>query len=264
MTVNGEGLRYSFISERDAQRIYNNNPEVKPSPKEFCPTCLCKRTYTNPEGDKVECDCELQLQLYKHYITSGIGSNYQRLGWDDYYGDEAGEEICKKVLEAHQFFIQRGAGLLFHGAFGVGKTMSQMLLAKDFVKLGYNVFCVKFTTMVEMFTSGWRDQDEKNYYQRKINKTQILFIDDLGKEMENSLTKTILDDVIRGRVQEGRSTCITTNLSINEIRDQYGEGIESLLTEMSIQHEFLGKDYRREKSLQVGDEILKGITRPIV
>lgn len=262
--VDGEKLRYKYLSESDASRLYSQL-ELPPSPKAYCPTCFKEGSYVY-EGVTYQCDCELQYQLFKHYMNAGIGKTYQRLDWGDFEGDPQALQMAELFWDRRELFVQRGLGLIFLGEFGTGKTMLQTLLAKDLVKTGYSVFCVKFSSMIDMFTSGWRSQEDREFFQRKVKGSQVLVIDDLGKEFKasNNLSGTTLDDVLRTRVQEGRTTLITSNLNTEEMDNGYGPAIFSLLKEVSMIYEFRGEDYRTTANRKAVDEALKGEIRPIV
>lgn len=262
--VSGESLRHKYLSEEDAERLYNYT-DVKSNPKTYCPTCFKEGTY-KLDGKEYECDCQLQLQLLKHYTNAGIGQVYQRLDWSDFQGDEGALGLVEQFWKQRRFFFQKGLGLMFQGDFGTGKTMLQALLAKDLVKSGYSVYMVKATSMIEMFTSGWRSDEERAFFQKKVKGSQVLVLDDLGKEIKttNNLAQSTFDDVLRTRVQEGRSTLVTTNLTADEIDKGYGGAVLSMLRELSAFYEVKGADFREKSSQRTIQESLRGETRPIV
>lgn len=256
-------IRTWYLSERDAERLYLQNPNLRKGYEDFCPTCNTKKVY-HWKGEDHECDCELQLQLYKHYLSSGIGVNYQRLSWDDYQ-DQSVRDQLSAYYDQRELFANRGIGLLFTGSYGTGKTLASTLLLKDLVKSGYSCFSTTFASMVEMFTSGWRSSEDQRYFQEKFVHSEVLLLDDLGRELKtkNRLAETTFDDVLRRRVQDGRPTFLTTNMDYEELNDGYGGAILSLLKEVSITQEFSGDDFRPISSQRALDEIRAGEIRPI-
>lgn len=148
-----ENLRWRFLSDDQAGYLYEKNPNLGSDPDKFCPTCSKTGEYVW-DGKTNECDCSLQLQLYKHYLNAGIGLTYQRLTWDDYHGDQNARDICLKYYEARKQLVPRGTGLMFLGPFGTGKTMTMNLLLKMLLWDRYDVYATTFTSMIEMFTSG--------------------------------------------------------------------------------------------------------------
>lgn len=253
------------ISEEDAVRLYRDNPKFRASAETFCPTCLKNGTY-QWKGETVECNCFEQLQLAKHYMAAGIGDTYQRLSWDDYDGEPEAKALCDEYLENASLYVARGISIIFSGLYGTGKTMSTTLLLKDLLKLGYSVYSTTFSGMVESYTAGWNSMEDKEYFNRKVRGSQILLLDDLGKEFKtkNELAETTFDSVLRYRVQHNKPTFITTNMTRSELRTGYGSAIFSLLNESSIRYEFENEfDARRGVQGRKLKEIREGQTRPI-
>ncbi|MBQ4417368.1 MAG: DNA replication protein DnaC, partial [Butyrivibrio sp.] len=54
-----------------------------------------------------------------------------------------------------------------------------------------------------------------------------LIIDDLGTETPNSFTLGRFFSLINDRLQAGRATVVSTNLTLNDLADRYGERIAS-------------------------------------
>ena len=262
--ADAENLRYKFLSDGEGERLYHQYPKLNPDPELFCPTCATTGRYFW-DGKMQQCDCQLQLQLHKHYLASGIGANYQRLSWDDYEGDKEVQEWVDKYLENHANFVNRGIGMILYGDFGVGKTFATTMLLKDLIKLGHTCFSTTFAHMVEMFTAGWREPEEQKYFQTKIIQSDVLLLDDLGREMKTKtkLSQTTFDDVLRRRVQDGRPTFITTNMSIGELQEGYGGAILSLLWESALRYEMVGSDFRPQSGERLQLELQQGQVRPI-
>lgn len=79
--------------------------------------------------------------------------------------------------------------------------------------------------------------------------TPILFLDDLGAEKASEWVKEQLYNVINERYNWCRPVLITTNLSIQEIAQNYGDRMASRLVEMCDVKKFDGKDYRLKGKL---------------
>ena len=75
----------------------------------------------------------------------------------------------------------------------------------------------------------------------------LLIIDDLGTEVINQFTNTVIYNIVNTRISKEKSTIINTNLFQDDIRKRYSDRIASrLLGEYTIVP-FLGKDVRVEK-----------------
>lgn len=252
-------LTTRFISDETSQYLSAKVSQYDEIVKRGCPTC------DGPNSPSTCGDCRAQLQLYKHYLSSGIGLTYQRLDWDDYHGDAEALDTALAYLERHKDMVKAGFGLLLHGDYGTGKTLLSVLVAKELVKLGYDVYFATFSQMVDEFTRGWGDNIEKLRFERKVVKSDIFFLDDIGKEFrtKTNLSESTFDHVMRQRALDSRPTFITTNMNMAELKSGYGAAIFSLLTERMVDHHVVGQDYRpvaRERAL---DEINKSVFRSI-
>ncbi len=254
-------IRDRILSDDEADRLYRLYPKLGKDYRKFCPTCQKKGTYLWQGVERI-CDCQTQLQLHKHYLAAGIGVTYQRLGWDDLQ-NEADKAWAQSYVNRN--LVDRGIGLLLTGLYGVGKTLVANLVLKDLVKAGYHCYATTFASMIEFYTAGWKDDNEKKYFAKKVVNSDILLLDDLGRELRRStkLSEATFDDVLRTRVQGGRATLITTNMLPDELGQGYGRGALSLIGEVSLEREFEGSDFRRKAAARLLDESLSRETRPV-
>jgi DNA replication protein DnaC len=249
-------LTYNFIQDEDREYLEQKYPQFDSFSKAGCPTC-----------DDHSCgDCKVQLQLYKHYLLAGIGLNYQRLGWEDFHGDQKALDLAHVYLSQHKDFIKGGMGVMYTGTWGTGKTLLSSLIAKELVKLGYDVYFATFTQLVDEFTRGWGSNDDKMRFEAKVVKSDVFFLDDIGKEFrtKNNLSEATFDHVLRQRALDNRPTFITTNMTIEELNEGYGSAIFSLLKERMIVHHMDGVDYREFARNRTLDEIKNNKVRKII
>lgn len=257
-------LDQRYLTDEDAFRLYKRYPEMSGDFRKYCPTCF-KKGFITWDGEQYPCDCKQQLQLNKHYLNAGIGDLYQRQTWDDFEGDPELIELISNYLEKSERMVASGIGLVLYGSFGIGKTMATNLMLKDLLKLGYPCYSTTFTNMIDMFTAGWTSQEEKIFFERKIRKTKILLLDDVGKEYKskNNLGSSTFDSVLRSRTQDGLPTLITTNMTDRELTNEYGDAVMSLLKETSVLYEVQGTDFRSKAGQRKLHEVMAGNTRPI-
>ena len=258
-------IRYRVLSDDDYQRLVRRDPGLAKGYEGWCPTCDKKGIFVW-KGKEVTCDCETQVALFKWYSSSGIGANYQRLGWADYEGSQSIINGIERYTDNIVEFARQGVGLYLPGDIGTGKTMIANLTLKWLVRQGYTCFATTFSQMIEMYTAGWSDKDEKHWFQRKFLQSKFLLLDDVGKERDTkiALNETTFDAVLRQRVSDGRPTIITTNLSGEELQDGYGSAILSLIKEQSLEEMITGDDFRPRANKRRVQEVLDGWTRPIL
>lgn len=248
-----------MLSDEDITRLESRYPRLH-----ICPTCAEKGEYVF-RGEKRQCDCLMQKQLYKHYLNSGVGVTYQRLDFNDYEGNKDLLALLTKYFDNYEQYASRGIGILFTGSFGTGKTMMANLILKEFVKAGYRCFATTFAQTIDMLTAAWKSPEDRRYFQRRFVDSEILLLDDVGRELrsKSNLSESTFDNILRTRVQEGRPTFITTNMTPEEMGEGYGSAILSLLKEHSIVCEMRGEDFRSRSNSRTLQEIRDNETRPI-
>jgi DNA replication protein DnaC len=97
-------------------------------------------------------------------------------------------------------------------------------------------------------------KDEDNSYQAAnqfdyILDCELLIIDDLGTELNNSFTNSQLYLIINERLLRQKSTIISTNLSLPNINTNYGERIFSRIVSNYNAQRIIGEDIRLLKAV---------------
>ena len=251
-----------LLPDSELQRLLVKFPELRADPEDYCPTCNKKGTY-RWNGEEHTCDCATQLMLYKKYLSSGIGKQYQRLDWDD-VDPELDPQLqpIYKFLSDPEKYIRRGIGVYLWGPPGAGKTMIATLILKDLIRKGHAGFSATMAGMVESFTAGWGgNTDEKSWFTGKFLSSQILVLDELRRD--NRLAESTFDHILRTRVNEGRPTIITTNLTPGELESGYGSSILSLIVQQSIEVNLNRQNYRPEAHDNVMNEIDRDEIKPL-
>jgi DNA replication protein DnaC len=128
----------------------------------------------------------------------------------------------------------------------LGKTFLSSCIAKQLLSEGRNVF---FGSILKLF----RQIEEERFRRRDGDTTSIIIgselviLDDLGSEFQTTFTDSVLYEIINERVNLGRPTIISTNLSMKELDKKYNERIVSRLTGCFSPIYFIGNDVRQEK-----------------
>jgi DNA replication protein DnaC len=266
-----------LLEDPDSARLRAQHPALWADPQTSCITCRFEKTgdknfrWYDENGKTVtwECNCVAQWITHRYLLHHGVQKNYQRLGWTDASAVPAGTqyEILTYLDNADQY-VERGVNLVLHSPdAGTGKTLMLMLAAKKLLSQGYDAYVAQMNTIVEMYTSGWRDKGDKDYFERRIMNCGVLVIDDLGKESGDKTIDFIdrlLDRVIRHRVSASLPTFASTNKTPEQLESGYGQYVASLLTESCIFVETPGTDWRPQARRRTQNEIEKGLTRPLV
>ena len=151
---------------------------------------------------------------------------------------------------ADRFVPGQAGNLALFGGTGLGKTHLSSAVAGVVIGKGYDVLYSSAVGMLSDFerqrfgnASGVGNQtDTQRYYE-----SDLLIIDDLGTEVSNQFTTSVLYEVINTRLNLRRATIISTNLNEEEFRRRYWDRITSrVLGEYSLL-QFVGRDIRAQK-----------------
>ena len=81
-------------------------------------------------------------------------------------------------------------------------------------------------------------------------KCDLLILDDLGTEMNNSLSVSAVYELLNTRLREGKSTVVSSNLGTEEIGRRYSPQIASRLAGSFEELKFYGSDIRMLKKAE--------------
>ena len=183
--------------------------------EERTPFCLCK--CKADEAEETRKREELRKKVEK----------YQKMAFDDFemlkwtFENDDGEnptltEALKKYVNNFSRFVKEGKGLLLHGNVGTGKSFAAVSVANALIKQGYPCRATDFSRIVRELNSTF---DKKQEYLDEFNRYALLIIDDLGVERDSEYVREIVWSVIDSRSRSGLPFIITTNLSIEAIKN---------------------------------------------
>lgn len=227
-----------------------------------CP--LCGDTgYVKQE----KCNCFKQTIVDTLYSQSNMKERLAKENFNTfslkYYSDEkeaadrpSPREIMGSLVQQTKQFIdhfdQKPDNFLFQGNTGVGKTFLSNCIAKELMDRVHTVVYLTAFQMFDIFEKHTFYKTRQNDYSDELNyilDSALLIIDDLGTELNNSFTTSQLFLCINERLLRGRSTIISTNLSLSELTASYTERVVSRLVENYRICNIYGQDIRMIKAL---------------
>lgn len=170
------------------------------------------------------------------------------------FKDEKQKAFTQKVVKALSTISRKGKSAKIRninllGNTGTGKTFLASCFAGEASASGQTVVFITAFNLVErarVYHTTF-DSSRESALQPLLD-CDILAVDDLGTEtMLNNITKEYLYLVINERQIRGKTTLITSNLTIDEIGARYGERIASRLfnKQTSLNCEFCFSDIRK-------------------
>ncbi len=140
-------------------------------------------------------------------------------------------------------FPEEKQNLLLTGPVGTGKTFLCNALADALMQEGYSVL---YMTAGEYFDEqaeiSFKGKDDE--FRKALALADLLILDDLGMENANSFVQTMLFRTVNERLLQGLPTVISTNLSMNQILEQYSERVASRIMGSYTVLRFAGADVR--------------------
>lgn len=224
-------------------------PEDYLEPEYVCP--LCKDTgYVDNE----KCSClkrEIVSLLYEQSNIEEIlkKENFSTLSYEYYTGEDL--ERFRATVSACREFVQNFSdtyrNLLFCGTPGVGKTFLSNCIAKELIERGFLVLYFSANALIDTLSqNSFSVKSREDLYspEQDIYNCDLLIIDDLGTEFTNAYVISRLFSCLSERHLRRKATLISTNLSLEEVRNHYSERIFSRISSNYDIYKLTGSDIR--------------------
>lgn len=203
-----------------------------------CPIC---RDTGYVDGRKCRCFRQAESDLFfaEQPIRAKLKTdNFENFRLDFYESEKSDEdtesprEHMEDILDYSEGYVgtfgMNSENLLILGATGTGKTFLSHCIAGALIEKGFAVVLLSADELFRILADHAlrRDGDDEGAY-RFAMESDFLVIDDLGTEVNNTMSNSQLFSCIEKRIQTGRPTLISTNLSLKEIRDNYTDRVVS-------------------------------------
>ena len=214
---------------------------------------------------KEKCHCFKKAIIDYMYTQSNLQEILQKENFNtfsmDYYSDshidpltgrssrEAIQTAVRACQEFTQNFAKDGGNLLLYGD-GVGKTFLTHCVAKELLDQTFSVIYFTASQLFDIFAKKQfeKDEDAARDYEH-IYDCDLLLIDDLGTEFANGFTISQMFVCLNERLLRGKSTMISTNLSLDDLNNMYSERVFSRITSAYTVLRITGDDIRIQKKL---------------
>lgn len=219
-----------------------------------CPDCR-DTGYIN--GRK--CHCFRQAEISLLYEQSNISrtletENFSTLSYEYYQGDDFihfqnAVETCKKFTQNFSFDYRN---LFFYGTVGTGKSFLSGCIAKELLEAGNSVIYFSAVGLFEALSHlsfDYKNKEDLHGTYEDLYRCDLLIIDDLGTELTNNFVTSQLFSCLTERHMRKKSTIISTNLSLEELRNRYSDRIFSRITSNYMICKLTGPDIRIYKKL---------------
>ncbi|MBP5173413.1 MAG: ATP-binding protein [Clostridia bacterium] len=232
----------------------NGFPADYTDPKYECQIC----SDTGYDGSRI-CSCMRRALVLEGYEAAGISElikscSFESFNLDYFRGDPSVYDNMKRVFGFVRDYAERfttsSESLIFFGNTGLGKTHLSVALSKRVTDRG---FYVLYTGAVGLFGDFEAERFGTSPGTGTGNPTDayyscdLLVIDDLGSEVTNQFTTSVLYDLLNRRINQNRPTVISTNVSYMDLGTRYTDRIASRLFGNFSSLLFTGRDIRMLK-----------------
>ena len=265
-----------FSQDKAALLVAHNFPADYLSMQYSCSDCkdtgyITDTTWSDEEHvllSKNKCHCFKQAIVDLLYTQSNIRQAIEKENFStfsyDYFDQNRVDSVTGltsydnmvRVVASCQSFIQNFdhtfENILFYGNAGVGKTFLTNCIAKELLTSAHTVIYLTAFQLFDIlekhkFSKGEKDYNIEEQFQGILD-CDLLIIDDLGTELNNSFISSQLYLCINERLLAEKSTIISTNLSLDDLGTHYSERIFSRITSNYTLLKLFGDDIRLKKA----------------
>ena len=250
------------LSEKKKQLLaHAGYPANYLEPEFECPDCQDTGYINNKK-----CHCFQKAAIELFYTQSNLKGILEKENFDhfsfDYYSPNyidrlsgrsakvLAERAYRECVDFVRNFDHIHTNLLLFGTTGIGKTFLTHCIAREVMQ---SVHSVLYLTSSEFFDAlldrALNRSDESLYLYEQIQNSDLLIIDDLGTERNTDFVISQLFICLNDRILNNKSTIISTNLTLEEIKAQYTERIFSRISNHFKILRLAGDDIRIQKKL---------------
>lgn len=206
--------------------------------------CDCRRKELEAQKQREE---ELAREMRIRQLKANGIQEKHLLDWR-FESAEDNKDIqrARKYVEQWQKVKANNLGLLLWGDVGTGKSFMAACIANALLERGTPVLMTNFSKILNQM--GALYSDERYQYIASFSNYSLLIIDDLGIERNTEYALEQVYAVIDERYKSGLPVIITTNMTVNELRnpaDVAHARIYSRVLEMCTPVQVGGSDRRK-------------------
>ena len=217
-----------------------------------CPDCQ-DTGYIGSE----KCHCFKQAMITLLYEQSNIREmlrteNFDSLSYEYYEGEDLSR--FKNAVRTCRNFVKNFNSdyhnLFFYGTVGTGKSFLSGCVAKELIETGHSVIYFSATGLFDLLSKNsfdYKNREELREIYADLYQCDLLIIDDLGTELTNQFVTSQLFALLNERYMGKKATIISTNLSLEELRNRYSDRIFSRITSHYEICKLSGQDIRMYK-----------------
>lgn len=144
-----------------------------------------------------------------------IPVNYRQDTWQDFNLQKGNMRAVTLAQKA----VKDGRSLYLWGNCGTGKTKLTSIIGNERLKQGLSVLFVSLPELYSSIKGNFVKAGKSNELMELVKKAECLIFDDLGASSRTEWSMGILQEIIDYRYTKALQTIITSNYSMNELKD---------------------------------------------
>lgn len=150
-------------------------------------------------------------------------------------------DFCVKYARE---FGEASGNILMKGNTGLGKTHLSLAIANEVIRKGYGVIYVSAPVLLKRLEKNYFSNDKSDNIESVVTDCDLLIIDDLGTEFHTPFSSSQLYNICNSRMLKNKPIIVNTNLTAEQMKDDYSERFVSRIFGNAQTLDFLGKDIR--------------------
>jgi len=148
--------------------------------------------------------------------------------------DQEVREVFEPMLASVHEMVNEGRGLLLCGPLSGGKTALSVVFAKEVIRRGGVVTFIPVDKFMDIVINNVRMKGEDETLMQRIDRSHLVILDDLGTEAFKKMGAgtAMLESLVRQLYNNKASLIVTSNKSVEEIKEDYTPSLFSLIQRM--------------------------------
>ena len=214
--------------------------------------CSCRKKELEEKAEK-DRNTEKQERLKSLMKNSLMEKSFFEKtfeAWDFNKGVKSMYNLGLKYSNNFKKVRESGLGLLIYGNPGSGKSYLSFAIANKLLTKQTPVICISINGLLERIRetySRWGTEGETEIL-KSLSNADLVVLDDLGIEQSTDWSISKIYNIIDSRYRNKLPLIVTTNKSIDDLKELYGERTIDRLLEMCTPIQNNGPSIRKEKA----------------